>query len=147
MSAAASHAASAPAGRKLGRFELRQLLGRSAQCMAWRAWDPRNERDLLLVMPRQQPATPAALGVWLERARRGARLSHPNLAAAIEVGTQEHWPFVAYDAAIGPALSERRAPRDGEACADIAHWMAQALAGLAFAHDAGVTHADVQPFL
>ena len=147
MSAAASPAAHAPAGRKLGRFELRLLLGRSAQSMAWRARDPRNERDLLLVMPRQQPATPAALSEWLERARRGARLSHPNLAPAIEVGTQEHWPFVAYDAAIGPALSERRVPRDGEACADIARWMAQALAGLAFAHDAGVTHADVQPFL
>ena len=115
--------------------------------MAWRARDPHNERDLVLVMPRQQPATPAALTAWLERARRGARLSHPNLAHAIEVGAQEHWPFVAYDAAIGSALSERPAPRDGEACADIAQWMAQALAGLAFAHDAGVAHADLQPFL
>lgn len=147
MSAAASPATSAPTMRKLGRFELRQLLGRSAQSMAWRAWDPRSEKDLVLVMPRQQPTTPAAVSTWLERARRGARLSHPNLAHAIEVGTQEHWPFVAYDADIGPALSERRAPRDGEACVDIAQWMAQALAGLAFAHDAGVAHGDLQPFL
>lgn len=101
-------AASAPA-RKLGRFELQLLLGRSGRSMAWRALDPQRGKELVLVMPRQQPATPAALARWLEQARRGARLAHPNLALALEVGTQENWPFVAYDGAGGPTLAERRA--------------------------------------
>ncbi len=72
---------------------------------------------------------------------------HPNLAHAVEVGEQERWPYIAYDAAIGPTLAEREATRDGEAVVDIARWMAQALAGLAFAHDGGAAHRDVQPFL
>ena len=147
MSATTAPASSAPGVRKLGRFELHQLLGRSERSMAWRALDPRSGQELVLVLPRQQPATPAALAAWLEQARRGARLSHPNLAHAVEVGSQENWPFVAYDGAIGPTLAERRVPREGEACADIARWIAQALAGLAFAHDAGVVHRDLQPFL
>ncbi len=140
-------AAGAPTVRKLGRFELRQLLGRSARCMAWRAFDTRTEQLLVLVLPRQQPANPAALEAWIDQARRGARLVHPGLAHAIEVGAQDHWPYVAYDSAIGPTLAERRMPRDGEPCADVARWMAQALAALAFAHDAGVAHRDLQPFL
>ena len=137
----------AKAVRKLGRFELRELLGRSAGCMAWRAFDPRSEQLLVLVLPRQQPADVDALDAWLAQARRASRLSHPNLAHAVEVGEQEHWPYVAYDSALGPTLAERPVPREGDSGADIAHWMAQALAGLAFAHDAGMAHRDVQPFL
>ncbi|MES2958600.1 MAG: HDOD domain-containing protein [Pseudomonadota bacterium] len=147
MSPTAAPVAAAPAVRKLGRFELRQLVGRSARCMAWRAFDPRSAQELVLVLPRQQPADAGALAAWLDQARRGARLTHPNLAHAIEVGEQERWPFIAYDGALGPTLAERAAPREGDAAADIARWMAQALAGLAFAHDAGLAHRDVQPFL
>ena len=63
----------ATAVRKLGRFELRELLGRSARCMAWRAWDPRSGQDLVLVLPRQPPPDPEPLAAWLEQARRGAQ--------------------------------------------------------------------------
>jgi eukaryotic-like serine/threonine-protein kinase len=139
--------AAAPVMRKLGRFELHQLLGRSARTMAWRASDTLIGHERVLVLPRQQPADRAALEAWLGQARRAARLAHPNLAHALEVGEQEHWPYVAYDNAIGPTLAERPAGRNGEAAADIARWMTQALAGLAFAHDAGVAHHDLQPFL
>lgn len=147
MPAIFAPAAAAQALRKLGRFELHQLLGRSRACMAWRAFDPRSAQELVLVLPRQQPADKAALAAWLEQARRAARLAHPNLAHAVEIGEQEHWPYVAYDSAIGPTLAERASARDDPAATDIAHWMAQALAGLAFAHDAGVAHRDLQPFL
>ena len=147
MSVNAVPEAATKAVRKLGRFELRQLIGRSMGSMAWRAFDPRSEQELVLVLPRHQPADATALAAWLEQARRAARLSHPNLAHAVEVGEQECWPFVAYDSAIGPTLAEHPVPREGEAAEDIARWIAQALAGLAFAHDAGVAHRDVQPFL
>ncbi len=147
MSVTATPDAAAKAVRKLGRFELRQLLGRSVGSMAWRAYDLRSEQRLVLVLPRQQPADAGALAAWLEQARRGARLSHPNLAPVVEVGEQERWPYVAYDSGLGPTLAERAAPREGEAAADIARWTAQALSGLAFAHDAGLAHRDVQPFL
>jgi eukaryotic-like serine/threonine-protein kinase len=147
VSAAPVASAAAKAVRKLGRFELRLLLGRSARSMAWRAFDPRSGQELVLVLPRQQPAGAKALAAWLEQARRAARLSHPGLGHAVEVGEQEHWPYVAYDSALGPTLAERTPARDGEAAADIARWIAQAGAGLAFAHDAGFAHHDVQPFL
>ena len=138
MSHSPAPTAGAPFVRKLGRFELRELLGRSVRCMAWRALDPRSGQLVLLVLPRQQPDHPAALEAWLDQARRGARLAHPGLAQAVEVGAQDHWPYIAYDGAIGPTLTERRVPPEGESGADIARWMAQALDGLAFAHDAGL---------
>ena len=147
MPVPAAPATAAKPVHKLGRFELRVLLGRSARSMVWRAFDPRSAQELILVLPRQQPPDRDALGAWMEQARRGARLTHPNLAPAVEVGEQERWPYIAYDNAIGPALTERSAPREGDPPTDIARWMAQALAGLAFAHDGGMAHRDVQAFL
>ena len=127
---ASGGAALAPAAvRRLGRFELRALVGRSAQTMAWRAWDARTQQEMLLVLPRRQPVDAVLLADWLERARRAARLAHPHLAHAVEVGEQERWPYVAYDSAVGPTLAEREKPADGEAATDIARWVMQAATG------------------
>ncbi len=133
--------------RRLGRFELRALLGRSAQTMAWRAFDPRSGQDVLLVLPRHQPASATALSAAVAEAQRGARLVHPRLAHAVEVGEAERWPYIAYDVPVGSTLAERRRPREGEAPESIAAWVAQLALGLAFAHDAGLAHHDLQPWL
>ncbi len=135
------------ATRRFGRFALRALIGRSAQAMAWRAHDPRSAQELVLVLPRRQPAGAAALAEALDEARRAARLQHPHLAHAVEVGEQEQWPYIAYDEAAATTLAERRPPRNGEAPQQVARWVAQCGAALAFAHDAGHAHNDVQPWL
>ena len=148
--AAAPGTRSAPA-RRLGRFELRALVGRSAHSMAWRVADPRTGQELLLVMPRRQPPDPNALAQWIDNARRAARLSHPHLGHSVEVGEQERWPYVAYDTDGASTLAEhfaaRAARRDTDSPSDVARWIVQAASGLAFAHDAGHAHRDVQPWL
>ncbi len=136
---------STTATRRFGRFELRALLGRSTLCMAWRAHDPRSAQDLVLVLPRRQPAGAAALAEALDEARRAARLQHPHLAHAVEVGEQERWPYIAYDAA-GPTLAERKPAANGEALA-AARCVADCATALAFAHDGGHAHNDLQPWL
>lgn len=113
--------------------------------MAWRAHDPRSAQDLVLVLPRRQPAGAAALAEALAEARRAARLQHPHLAHVVEVGEQERWPFIAYDAA-GDTVAERKAAPHGEAV-QAARWVAQCATALAFAHDSGHAHNDLQPWL
>jgi eukaryotic-like serine/threonine-protein kinase len=137
----------ARAAGHFGRFELRALIGRSAQSMAWRAFDPRSGQELLLVLPRQQPASAAALSEAVADAQRAARLAHPQLVHAVEVGQAERWPYIAYDVPAGSTLAERRRPREGEAPESIAGWVAHVASGLAFAHDAGHAHHDLQPWL
>jgi eukaryotic-like serine/threonine-protein kinase len=135
----------AAATRRFGRFELRALLGRSTRCMAWRAHDPRSAQDVVLVLPRRQPAGAAALADVLDEARRAARLQHPHLAHAVEVGEQERWPFIAYDAS-GDTLAERKPAASGETM-QVARWVAHCATALAFAHDGGHAHNDLQPWL
>ncbi len=136
----------AAAVRRLGRFELLKLLGKSERTMVWLVNDPRAEQQLVLVIPRSQPADAGTLERWMQGARKAARLNHPHLAHVVEVGEQGRWPFVAYDRANGATLAEKLSPQ-GLPALDVARWMVQALDGLAFAHEAGAGHRDIQPHM
>jgi len=80
----------AAAVRYFGRFQLLRLLGKSERLMAWQVADSRSGQDLMLVLPRQPPPSATALEQWQHAVRKAARLDHPNLAPAIEIGLHEH---------------------------------------------------------
>lgn len=130
--------------RAFGRFELRRLLGKSAGTMAWLAFDPAVGHEVMLTMPRVQPHDAAALEHWLRDARFAARLDHPNLAQAAEIGVQDHWPFIAVDRALGVTLKEWVAEHPNPTPDEVVGWLCGLVRGLAFAHEAGVPHLDMQ---
>lgn len=134
----------APAMRGFGRFLLRQLLGKSERSMTWLAHDPRVGQDLMLTLPRVQPQDAAALEAWQRDVGAAARLNHPHLAAVGEIAVQDHWPYVAVDRAYGVTMGEWMDGHGGSSVAEQVGWICQALEGLAFAHDAGAAHGDLQ---
>ncbi len=143
---AASVSTDISVGRSFGRFKLLQLVGKSRRSMAWRvhdAQDTTTPREYFMLMPRAQPADAATAKKWEEGVRRAARLQHPNLAGVVETGVHERWPYVLYDAAGGTTLDERlqgQSMAANEACAILV----AVLQGLAFAHEGGVSHRDLQ---
>lgn len=130
--------------RSFGRFQLLRLAAKSARTMLWLVQDPRIGQDLLLAMPRQRPDSAAVLGRWHQAARRAVRVDHPALAHAVEVGEHEGWPYVTYDPGHG-ALLQDLIGRKGVAAPELVPRALQALQGLAFAHEAGIAHHDLQP--
>jgi len=145
MSATDTPTAKPAPTRAFGRFELRRLLGKSVRSMAWLAFDPRTSLEVMLTMPRLQPADEMALHAWKNETERAARLNHPNLAHVMEIGVHEHWPYVVVDRALGETLGERLDAQRSMAATDAVGWIVQMLEGLAFAHEAGVAHGDLQP--
>jgi len=127
-------------------MQLLRLLGKSERTMAWRVADPRIGQDLVLVLPRVQPADAAAMERWQQAVRQASRLDHPHLASVVETGVQDGWPYVAYDPRDGATLSERL-PARGVPAPEAAEWTTQLLQGLAYAHEAGLAHHDLQPYL
>jgi eukaryotic-like serine/threonine-protein kinase len=100
----------------------------------------------MLAMPRAQLPDAAAQAQWRQTARLAARIDHPSLAHVVEVGEHERWPFITYDRGNTVTLAERL----GRKClpaAEAVPWAAQALQGLAFAHEAGLAHGDLQPHM
>ncbi|MFM8901747.1 MAG: HDOD domain-containing protein [Burkholderiales bacterium] len=143
---APSAAAARSAGpRAFGRFVLLQLLGKSELTMSWLASDPRSKQDVILAMPRVQPTDEFALEVWQRDARKASRLNHPHLAHVIEMGVQDHWPYIVVDRALGLTLPEWLAAHPGGTALEQVGWLCQLLEGLAYAHEAGVSHGDIQP--
>lgn len=134
--------------RRLGAFELLALAGKSRQSMAWWVRDLRQStaRQLLLLLPREQPSDAAAQGRWNEAVHRAARLEHPHLARPREIASCENWPYLLYDAAGARTLAERmREP--AWTAQEAAALCMQLLRGLAYAHEGGVAHGDLQPFM
>ena len=140
---AATPPAAASAVRYLGRFQLLRLLAKSARTLLWLVSDGRSSQELVLAMPRSQPAGSAVLHRWLDNAQRGARIDHPGLAQVVEVGEHERWPFVAYDRGGGATMLERLNSK-GFAPTELVPWALRAVEGLAFAHEAGLAHHDIQ---
>ena len=142
-------ASEAPAGRRLGHFKLLSLVGKSQRSMAWRVLDQRpasSGREGLLVLPRAQPANAEALQRWDRAVRRASRLKHPNLAEVLELGNCEGWPFVLYDAEGADTLADRLQRKD-LGSQEAVTLLLEALRGLAFAHDGGVAHRDLQSYM
>jgi eukaryotic-like serine/threonine-protein kinase len=130
--------------RSFGRFELRRLLGKSAGTTAWLAFDPRLGREVMLTVPRVQPFDAVALELWGREARKAARLVHPQLAPVLEIGLQDKWPFVVVERQVGMSLAEWLAQNSPPSPLETVGWICQALEGLAFAHESGCSHNDLQ---
>jgi eukaryotic-like serine/threonine-protein kinase len=126
-----------------GHFKLQRLLGKSAHTLIWLATDPQADAERVLVMPRTQASDRAELQRHLQAARKAARVAHPGLAVAVEVGEYDRWPYAAYERGESNTLIELTSSQ-GSPALDVARWSMQVLDGLAFAHEAGLAHRDIQ---
>ena len=146
QTAADTPARAAPVLRWFGRFQLQKLLGKSTASMAWLAYDPRLNQEVMLTVPRVQPGDAAAAQTWLDEAGLAGRVKHPCLAESLEVGMAANWPYIAVDRALGLTLGEKLSSLSPALAVpeQSVQWMCQVLEGLAFAHEAGYTHRDLQ---
>src|SRR5574337_839660 len=133
----------AGAARRFGRFWLQQLLARSAQTMLWHVRDD-GGTEFRLAMPRAAAADRSALARWQARAQRVAKAIHPAFAPVIEIGEVECWPYIVYDLGMASTLAERLDEKALPAT-EAVPWAIRLLEGLAYAHDAGIAHRDLNP--
>lgn len=131
------------APRYFGRFELRQMLGRSHASGTWLALDPRLQQEVLLCVPRAQPQNDKERDAWTQEVLSGARLKHPQLAEVLEVSSHDGWPFVSCVRGQGVTLSERVASGPPPPPIEVVTMVCDILEGLAYAHEAGVAHQDL----
>ncbi|MFL6676897.1 MAG: protein kinase, partial [Burkholderiaceae bacterium] len=143
--AAARTAKPSSAVRMLGRYQLLRLLGKSTQTMLWLALDTRGDIEVMLALPRVQPPDADALGAWVARVTRTGRLKHPRLARVLDVGDHERWPYAVYEREQFVTWGEKLTAK-GLPPPELTAWSMQVLQGLAFAHEAGSAHRDLQPY-
>jgi serine/threonine protein kinase len=133
-----------------GRYRLRRRLGQGSMGTVWEAYDEFLRRPVAVKEVLLPPGIPDAEADELrERTLREARaiaaLSHPNVITLHDVARENREPFVVTEYMAAHSLAEllrALGPLRPTASAAIADAVA---AGLAAAHQVGITHRDVKP--
>jgi len=132
-------------GRKVGKFDLIETVGKGAFGTVFKARDPELDRVVAVKVPRAgNLAGPAALDRFLREARSVAQLRHPSIVSVHEVGQQDGLPYLVSDFVRGVTLADLLSARR-PGFRDSAELVAAVADALQYAHDQGVIHRDVKP--
>jgi eukaryotic-like serine/threonine-protein kinase len=130
--------------RRIGRFEIVDVVGRGAMGVVYRASDPDLDRTVAIKVRRAHAKLDVDAEDRLRReARALAKLTHPNVVAVYDTGRHDGMAFVAMEYVDGVTLDRwLDGRRDVEQILDV---LVGAGRGLAAAHAAGLVHRDFKP--
>ncbi len=144
LNMSATPSTASPSVRRFGRFELKQLVGKSLASNTWLAHDASLHSDVMLCVPRVQPAHASERDHWTQDMLLASRLKHPRLAEIVDMGVHEGWPFVVHERGNWVTLAERFQNGAGHLThAESVAWVVDLIDGLAYAHEAGASHRDI----
>jgi class 3 adenylate cyclase/tRNA A-37 threonylcarbamoyl transferase component Bud32 len=134
---------------KLGKYEIRRVLGKGAMGVVYEGWDPTIERRVAIktIRPDQLESTEAEeiLTRFKREAKAAGRLSHPNIVAVFEFGQDGPVNFIAMEFIEGRELKEYFDKGERFSLADTVRLMTQLLDALDLAGRNGVVHRDIKP--
>ncbi|MGC2719679.1 MAG: serine/threonine-protein kinase, partial [Candidatus Acidiferrales bacterium] len=132
-------------GTKLGPYEIVAQLGAGGMGEVYRARDTRLDRTVAIkVLPAAVANDPERLARFEGEARVLSTLSHPNLLAIYDVGTQNGLHYLVSEFLEGETLRDRLAsgPLGQRRASEYGLQLAN---GLAAAHEKGIIHRDLKP--
>ena len=132
-------------GTRIGPYEIRERIGAGGMGEVYRARHARLEREVAVkVLPEHLAGNAGALARFEREARAVAALSHPNILAIHDFGTEAGVSFAAMELLRGETLRGRisAAPLTWRKAVEVAIAIAE---GLAAAHAKGIVHRDLKP--
>jgi hypothetical protein len=133
------------AGSRLGRYEIINPLGAGGMGEVYRARDTRLDREVAIkILPESVARDPERLARFDREAKAVAALSHPNILALHDAGTEEGVTFAVMELLDGESLRERlvHGPLPVRRAIETTVQIAK---GLAAAHAKGLIHRDLKP--
>jgi serine/threonine protein kinase len=142
--------------RSLGKYELRERLGRGGMAEVWKAFDPQLKRYVAIkYVQANLRADPAFATRFVREAQAVASLRHPNIVRIYDFQTStledgdESMAYMVMDYVEGQTLadyirnnaSSHRLPSASE----IVHLFTPLAAAIGYAHQHGIIHRDIKP--
>ncbi|MCL4369382.1 MAG: protein kinase, partial [Chloroflexi bacterium] len=133
-------------GRVLnGRYQLSALLGEGGMAVVYEAEDLLLGRKVAVKVLREQfAADPGFLARFQREARSSAALSHPNIVAVYDVGSEAGTQYIVMELVPGRTLKEILQEEAPLGAARIIELGRQICEGLEYAHQHGIVHRDVK---
>ncbi len=130
---------------KLGRFEIKGLIGHGAMGEVYLGYDPSIGREVAIKTLLARPSAGEEARQRLAReARAAGLLNHPNIVTVHEFGEDQGVLYIAMERMNGQDLEELLRQRS-LAPGEILEVLAQVCDGLGFAHRNHVIHRDIKP--
>src|SRR5688572_13352834 len=136
---------STPVGKRLGRYEIRSLLGVGGMGEVYLAQDNQLRRPVALkLLPPKFTIDEERLRRFKQEALSASALNHPNILTIHEIGSEGDTDFIVTEFIDGISLRELMAKQrlSIEQVLDICSQIASALSA---AHTAGIVHRDIKP--
>jgi len=146
------------AGTRLGKFEIRGLLGKGGMGEVYRATDTSLKRDVALkLLPENYARDPERLGRFRREAELLAALNHPNIAAIYGVDHEGDRHYLVMELVEGETLADRlhlsrareqAVPFGGPSAVPLDEALEitkQITAALDHAHEKTIIHRDLKP--
>ena len=139
---------------RIGKYEIKRLLGEGATGSVYLAADPFRQRDVALKVMKKLPANPDAarrqLRFFQNEAALAGKLRHPHIVSILDAGVEEMSGaepvrYLVMEVVEGDPLTrycERDALLDPARIVGLAYKVSKALE---FANSVGVVHRDIKP--
>jgi len=131
--------------RRVGKFELHELIGEGAMGAVWRAYDSVIRRFVALKLLSRAGRPTDAQDRFMREARAAGALQHPNIVTIYDLGESDDQLFIAMELVDGRDLSSLIALSEPLALERKLDIVIEVLQGLSYAHERGVIHRDVKP--
>ena len=132
--------------RRLGRYELLELLGHGAMGVVYKAHDSFLDRTVAVKTYRQDvPITEQVRKRFEREVRTASKLNHPNIVVVHDGGLEQDVPYLAMEYVEGPTLAAELTRRGRLPTAEALTLIEKIADGLAYAHAHGVVHRDLKP--
>ena len=135
---------------KLGRYELRRILGRGAMGVVYEGFDPTLGRrvavkTILKSAALDEETERAYSERFVREAKAVGRLNHPNIVQVHDFGEENEVAYLVMEFIQGRELRSYFEGNERFEIAESVRIMGELLDALEFAHEAGVVHRDVKP--
>lgn len=134
------------AGRKLGQYDLRDLLGIGGMGAVYRGHQSSLRRDVAIKVIIPALATHVEfMDRFIREAQTAATLEHPHIAPIYDYGIQDGFSYITMRLMIGGSLADRLSASQSLPSLDEVKHVLDALASaLDYAHSHGVIHRDIK---
>ena len=135
---------------KLGRYELRRVLGRGAMGVVYEGFDPNLSRrvavkTILKSAALDEETERAYSARFVREAQAVGRLNHPNIVQVHDFGEQDEIAYLVMEFIEGRELRGFFGAKEAFAPPETVRIMSELLDALEFAHERGVIHRDIKP--
>jgi len=132
-------------GHRIGRYEIRSLLGSGGMGTVYRAYEAALDRQVAIkILPAEFVTDQDRVRRFVQEAKSASALHHPNVISIYDIGQDGSIYYIAMELVEGTTLREplERGAIDLKRAITIAGEVAGAIGA---AHEAGVVHRDLKP--